>query len=415
MEEGKAFKITKKEVWQAYKSVKANRGAGGIDRIDFDKYEENLGNNLYKLWNRMSSGSYFPKPVKGVEIPKKNGKKRLLGIPTIDDRVAQMTIKNRIEPVLEPVFYNDSYGYRPNKSAIDAIGTTRERCWKMSWVLEFDIVGMFDNIDHEKLMRALKKHVSEKWILLYTERSLKAPMIMPNGDKIERTKGTPQGGVGSPIWSNLFMHYCFDRWMSVNFQGNPWARYADDGLVHCISKKQAEYIQSKLKKRLQECGLQMHPEKTKIVYCRSERFDEEKHENEKFDFLGYTFQTRWIKGSNGVFMKAFSPAVSKEASQRLRSKIKQIIKQNATASIEQLTVLINPIVRGWLNYYRVFFKSRADKEANYINFALVGWIRRKYKSVQKSRKKAWRKLVNWAKYNKGLFYHWQLGILPTSG
>ncbi len=165
-----------------------------------------------------------------------------MGIPTIDDRVAQMIIKNRIEPVLEPIFYNDSYGYRPNKSAIDAIGTTRERCWKMPGVLEFDIVGMFDNINHGMLMKALKKHVSEKWILLYTERSLKAPMSMSNGDVIERTKGTPQGGVGSPIWSNLFMHYCFDSWMSVNFSRNPWVRYADDGLVHCVSKKQAKAL-----------------------------------------------------------------------------------------------------------------------------------------------------------------------------
>ena len=195
MKEGKSFHISKHQVMQAYKCVKANKGAGGIDGVDFEIYEKDLKNNLFKLWNRMSSGSYFPKPVKGVEIPKKNGKIRLLGIPTIEDRIAQMVIKLTFEPIVEPIFYNDSYGYRPNRSAIDAVAVTRERCWKMPWMIEYDIIGLFDNIDHDKMMKAVKWHTDEKWVLLYIERVLKAPMVMPSGDVKERTFGTPQGGL----------------------------------------------------------------------------------------------------------------------------------------------------------------------------------------------------------------------------
>lgn len=415
MEKGKSLEISKKEVWLAYKSVKANRGAGGIDGVDFEKFEENLSDNLYKLWNRMASGSYYPQPVKGVEIPKKNGKKRLLGIPTIADRVAQMVVRNRLEPLVEPIFLPDSYGYRPNKSATDAIGATRERCWKMPWVIEFDIVGLFDNIKHEKMMKAVKVHTDEKWVLLYIERILKAPMIMPDGEKRERMFGTPQGGVISPVLANLFMHYTFDRWMTVHFPGNPWERYADDGVIHCKSKSQAELILRKVSERMKECGLEIHPDKTKIVYCRSEKFNGPKHENESFDFLGYTFCTRRVKTREGKFVNAFSPAVSKGASKRLREKIRSIIKSNKTASIQSLARFINPIIRGWANYFSKFYKSKADKEINYVNFALTWWIKRKYKKARGSRKKAWFMLAKWAKYNPEMFYHWKVGIKPTIG
>lgn len=232
MIEGKSFRITQNEVLTAYKHVKANKGAGGIDGVDFEDFEKDFKNNMYKLWNRMTSGCYFPKAVRGVEIPKKNGKIRLLGIPTIEDRIAQMVVRNRFEPRVEKIFLEDSFGYRPHKSAIDAVGKARERCFKMPWVIEFDIVGLFDNISHEKLMRAVKMHTQEKWIILYIERFLKAPMQMPNGTIKERKSGTPQGGVISPVLANLFMHYAFDKWMAREFPRNPWERYADDGIIH---------------------------------------------------------------------------------------------------------------------------------------------------------------------------------------
>ena len=211
MKEGKSFQITQNEVLNAYKAVKANKGAGGVDRVDFETFEKNWKNRLYTLWNRMSSGTYFPKPVRSVEIPKKNGKVRLLGIPTIEDRVAQMVLRNRLEPHIEPIFYEDSYGYRPNKSALDAVGMARERCYRMKWIIEFDIVGLFDNINHEYLMKFVKHHSKEKWVNLYIERCLKAPIVMPDGTIEKREKGTLQGGVISPLLSGLYMHYAFDR------------------------------------------------------------------------------------------------------------------------------------------------------------------------------------------------------------
>lgn len=314
MNEGKSFHISQHSVLAAYKLVKANKGAAGVDGIDFDEYEHNLKDNLYKLWNRMSSGSYFPNKVRGVEIPKKNKKMRLLGIPTIEDRVAQMVTRMAIEPKVEPIFLDNSYGYRPNRSAIDAIRVTRDRCWKMGWVLEFDIVGLFDNIDHDMLMKAVCKHSNEKWVQIYTERFLKADMMMPNGQISKRNKGTPQGGVISPVLANLFMHYAFDVWMKYNFPQNPWVRYADDGIIHCVSEAQAKYILGRLKRQMKICGLEIHPDKTKIVYCKSDRFKGE-YENTSFTFLGYTFRVRYVRNRYGKFFNAFSSAVSTVSSE----------------------------------------------------------------------------------------------------
>jgi RNA-directed DNA polymerase len=216
-------------VWEAWKQVKANSGAAGIDQQSLANFEEDLGGNLYKLWNRMSSGCYLPPPVKGVEIPKKKGGIRLLGVPTVSDRVAQGVVKLYLEPILEKVFLPDSYGYRPNKSAHDAVEITRKRCWKYDWVLEFDIRGLFDNIRHDLLLKAVRHHTDCKWVLLYVQRWLVVPIQMPDGSLVPRDKGTPQGGIVSPILSNLFLHYVFDKWMERNFPETPWCRYADDG------------------------------------------------------------------------------------------------------------------------------------------------------------------------------------------
>jgi len=414
MKEGKSFNISQKQILAAYKLVKVNKGAGGVDGIEFEAYEKYLKNNLYKLWNRMSSGSYFPKSVKGVEIPKKNGKMRLLGIPTIEDRVAQMVVKMVLEPLVEPIFYEDSYGYRPNKSALDAVGKTRERCWKYPWLLEFDIVGLFDNINHEKMMSAVKMHTQEKWIILYVERFLKAPMKMPNGEIKKRLTGTPQGGVISPVLANLFLHYAFDKWISKNFNTISWERFADDAVVHCKNQIEANLILSQLKERMNECGLELHPEKTKIVYCQSDK-NNGNHENQTFDFLGYTFRKRQVKSKYGEFFNGFTPAVSKSATKSLRNKIKKERLFGNVLSLEGFAEAINPIIRGWANYFMKYSPSIAKKEIDYVNIAILLWIKKKYKKVGKSWRRAWKMLVSLAKFNPDLFYHWSLGIRPTIG
>jgi group II intron reverse transcriptase/maturase len=290
----KPFSIDKRLVYEAYKAVKSNRGAAGVDEQSIEQFDADLSGNLYKIWNRMSSGSYFPPPVRAVSIPKKSGGERILGVPTVADRVAQTVVKQVIEPILDPIFLADSYGYRPNKSALDAVGITRKRCWKYDWVLEFDIKGLFDNIDHELLLRAVRKHITCKWALLYIERWLRAPMVLEDGTTKERSCGTPQGGVVSPILANLFMHYAFDVWMTRTHSELPWCRYADDGLVHCRTEQEAEALKAELQARLAECHLEMHPTKTKVVYCKDGK-RKGKYPNVKFDFLGYCFRPRRVR------------------------------------------------------------------------------------------------------------------------
>ena len=320
----KPFNIDKRLVYEAYKAVKSNRGAAGVDEQTIEQFEAELAGNLYKIWNRMSSGSYFPPPVRAVAIPKKSGGERILGVPTVADRVAQMVVKQVIEPILDPIFLADSYGYRPRKSALDAVGVTRKRCWKFNWVLEFDIKGLFDNIDHELLLRAVQKHITCKWALLYIERWLKASMVKEDGTTIERSRGTPQGGVVSPILANLFMHYTFDFWMARTHPNLPWCRYADDGLVHCRTEQEAEALKAALQARLTECHLEMHPTKTKIVYCKDGK-RKGKYANVKFDFLGYCFRPRLVRRfrDNSLF-GGFSPAVSPSAMKAMRTTIRAL-------------------------------------------------------------------------------------------
>jgi len=264
----KSFEVPKALVWEAYQRVKTNGGSPGVDQESIERFERRLGDNLYVLWNRLCSGSYFPPPVKGVPIPKKSGGVRLLGVPTVADRVAQTVVKLVLEPILEPQFHPNSYGYRPGRSALDAVAMVRRRCWEYDWVIEFDIKGLFDNIDHALLMRAVRKHCRTPWVLLYIERWLTAPMEMADGTRVERTRGTPQGGVVSPLLANLFLHYAFDRWVSDHLRGVRFCRYADDGVIHCKSRAQAEYVLRRVAERLRACGLELHPVKTRIVYCR---------------------------------------------------------------------------------------------------------------------------------------------------
>ena len=290
----KPYCISKQKVWEAYEKVKANKGAAGIDGESIEEFEKNLKDNLYKIWNRMSSGSYFPPPVKIVEIPKSDGKKRKLGIPTVSDRIAQMVVKLYLEPKIDPHFHPDSYGYRPGKSALDAVGTTRQRCWRYDYVIDLDIKGFFDNLDHELVMKAMKKHTDSEWILLYIERWLKAPAQDAKGTIIQRDRGVPQGGVISPLIANLFLHYALDEWMKRKYPNNPFARYADDQVVHCKTEKEANELMKAIAERLAQCKLEMHPEKTKIVYCKDDD-RRKRYPNESFDFLGYTFRARRSK------------------------------------------------------------------------------------------------------------------------
>lgn len=413
MKEGKAFQISQNEVLNAYKAVKANKGAGGADGIEFQEFDRDWKNRLHVLWNRMSSGSYYPKPVKGVEIPKKNGKKRLLGIPPIEDRVAQMVLRNRLEPMLEPMFHEDSYGYRPNKSALDAIATARSRCFRMKWVIEFDIVGLFDNINHEKLLELVRKHCQEKWIFMYIDRCLKAPILMPDKTLKERDAGTPQGGVISPMPANLFMHYAFDSWMTEKYSKCPWERYADDGIIHCVSRKQAEFVLDMLKEQMKRYGLIIHPEKSKIVFCRKNNETVPKGVETSFVFLGYCFRPRLVKSIQGIYFMGFTPAVSMEAARSFRRKIRVTIREAGTTDIIILSQMLNPVIRGWMNYFCKFTPSEAfQKGINYVNQKLVRWVRKNRKKAKRSYRKAQTLLKRIALSNPKMFYQWQAGYMP---
>ncbi len=412
MNKTKSFIISKWDVVHAYRLVKANRGAAGVDKQSISDFEANLRGNLYKLWNRLSSGSYFPPPVKAVAIPKKTGGERILGIPTVSDRIAQMVIRLTFEPLVEPHFLPDSYGYRPNKSAIDAIGVTRQRCWNNNWVLEFDIKGLFDNIPHDLLLKAVDKHTDNPWVRLYIERWLTAPMQRADGEITARGKGTPQGGVISPVLANLFLHYVFDKWLQKHFPKTLWCRYADDGLVHCRTEAEAKYMLAVLKERFEACGLEMHPLKTKIVYCKDGSRKGE-YENTEFDFLSYTFRRRLCKNRkrNSMFIN-FTPAVSKSALKSMRLKIRKLrIRMATELSIAQLAKWLNPIINGWIGYYGRFTRSALYGMCRHVNKALVRWARRKFKPLRRHKTKAMKFLEGISKQNPYLFAHWRAGMV----
>lgn len=411
LEKTKPFNIPKKLFVQAYKLVKANAGAAGVDKQSLEDFEKNLKDNLYKLWNRMSSGSYFPPPVKAVPIPKKSGGERILGVPTVSDRIAQMVVKLIFEPCVESHFLTDSYGYRPNKSALDAIGITRQRCWRYDWVVEYDIRGLFDNLDHQLLMKAVNKHTDNKWVLLYIERWLVTPMQLPDGTFQEKTKGVMQGGVISPMLSNLFLHYVFDIWMKKNHPTVPWCRYADDGLAHCNTEEEAQQLLAELSNRFEACGLELHPDKTKIVYCK----DSSRRNNypiKSFDFLGYTFRARPCKNTkrNSMFMN-FTPAVSKSALKSMRANTRAYNMRNRTdLSLTDIAKWYNPVLQGWLNYYGKYSRSALYPVWRHFNLTLVAWAMNKYKLLRNRKIKAAIFLERIAEKQPRLFAHWRSGM-----
>jgi RNA-directed DNA polymerase len=415
MSKAKPFNISKRVVLEAYKRVKANKGAAGVDKESITDFEKDLKGNLYKIWNRMSSGSYFPPPVRLVEIDKKGGGQRRLGVPTVADRIAQMVAKIYFEPEIEGIFHPDSYGYRPNKSALDAVGMARKRCWRYDWALDLDIKGFFDNISHELLMRAVGKHTQCKWLLLYIERWLKAPMQLADGTLISRDKGSPQGSVISPLLSNLFLHYAFDEWMRRNHRDIPFERYADDILVHCKSERQAGWIKLVIESRLAECQLELHPEKTKIVYCKDQT-RRGNYPNEKFDFLGFTFRARTAVGRNGIFFVNFLPAVSDRAAKSMRAEIRSWrIHRSSDKSLEDLAGIINPTIQGWINYYGRYYKSALSPIFRQLNCSMQRWAMRKYKKLRGRKRRAFHWLGRFAKQKRHLFAHWRLGITPSAG
>ena len=404
----KPFHISKQLFVEAYRLVKSNAGAAGVDRVSLADFEKDLKDNLYKLWNRMSSGTYFPPPVKAVPIPKKSGGHRLLGIPTVSDRIAQMVVKLTFEPKVEKCFLQDSYGYRAHKSALDAIGVTRRRCWEYDWVLEFDIKGLFDHIDHELLMKAVRKHTESRYELLYIERWLKVPMQTEGGEEIERTRGTPQGGVISPVLSNLFLHYVFDSYMQRNHGDKPWCRYADDGLVHCETQEAAQDLLAELNRRFKECGLELHPDKTKIVYCKDGN-RRGRYDRTEFDFLGYTFRPRKVKNrSTGQLFVSFTPAVSRAAMKAMRAKTRRLNWRNRTdLSLKEIAQRYNSVLRGWYGYYGHYQPSAMGPVWSHFNRTLVAWAMKKYKGMRVHKRKAGCFLKRVAKENSCLFVHWQ--------
>ncbi|WP_199806863.1 MULTISPECIES: group II intron reverse transcriptase/maturase [unclassified Streptomyces] len=391
MSGSKSFEISKHVVWEAYLRVKANRGAAGVDGESIEQFEADLKGNLYKLWNRLSSGSYFPPPVRMVEIPKPGGRGvRVLGVPTVADRIAQTVVAMVLEPEVEPVFHPDSYGYRPRRSALDALAVCRERCWRKDWVIDIDIRGFFDNLDHDLVLKAVAHHTDQRWILLYVERWLKAPLHQDGGVLVARDRGSPQGSAISPLLANLFMHYAFDAWMAREFPAVAFERYCDDMVVHCRTEAEAHQVRQVIGERLAQCGgLQLHPDKTRIVYCKDGK-RRGSYEHTSFTFLGYAFRSRKVRTRSGSYFFSFNPAISDEAAKRIRKQIRAWrLHQRSGSSLADLAREINPIVRGWIGYYGRFYPSELVKSLKRINHYLMRWAMQKYKRLRRRRMRAW--------------------------
>jgi RNA-directed DNA polymerase len=404
----KPFDISKRDVWDAYKRVKANRGAAGVDGQSITEFEENLSANLYKLWNRLASGSYFPPPVRRVEIPKGDGKTRPLGIPTVADRIAQMVVTRFLQPILEPQFHADSYGYRPGKSAKDALGVARQRCWSYDWVLDLDIKAFFETIDHGLLMRAVRRHTVCPWALLYIERWLNAPTQLADGSLMERTQGTPQGGVISPILANLYLHYAFDLWMGREFSTIPFERYADDVICHCSSEAQATQLKNAIEQRFLSCHLELHPQKTKIAYCKDDKRQGD-FSVVSFNFLGYTFQPRLAKNRLGNIFVAFTPEISRSSATKIHQTMRSWrLHRRTDLSLADLAQSVNSIVRGWINYYGCYRRSALYRIFGSLNTYLLRWALGKYKDLRGH----WERARDWVnrvqRREPKLFAHWSM-------
>jgi len=413
-ERTKSIPITKEMVWEAYKLVKKNKGSAGVDSQTLAEFERIRVKELYKLWNRLASGSYFANKVKRVEIEKEGGKLRPLGIPTVSDRIAQQVIKMYIEPRLETEFMSSSYGYRPNKSAHQAVAEVQSNVRKYKWVIDLDIQEFFENVNHELLYKALDVDVSEKWVKMYIRRWLEAPVQLPDDTlKYPNGKGTPQGGVISPLLSNLYLHYCIDKWLFLHFPQVKMVRYADDIIIHCNTECQAKDLLDKIKTRLQECGLMVHPEKTKIVYCKKEGRPL-KGKSVQFDFLGFSFLpmiTRLRRG--GVFLQ-YDCKMSRKSKKRILKDLREMeFHKKSQSTIQDLAILLNPKIRGWINYYGKVKRNSLKPVFYYLHHRLIKWILNKYKRFKRSRVLAVKWLRRVTHQYPNMFYHWALGYQLT--
>lgn len=404
------FSISKEAVWQAYQSVKANRGSAGVDEVSLQAFDKDLAGNLYKLWARLCSGSYMPPPVLLVEIPKKDGGKRPLGIPTVSDRIAQTVVKQVLEPAIDPVFHEDCYGYRPGKSAVEAVGKCRERCWRYDWVVDVDIKGFFDNIPHDLLMKAVERHTTCKWHLLYIRRWLQAPVQHGDGKQYARDKGTPQGGVISPLLANLFLHYSMDSWLQIHYPHCPFERYADDAVIHCHSAAQAHGLMEALRQRLAACGVELHPDKTKVVYCKDSNRKGD-YENRCFDFLGYGFQPRLSRNKQGKGFVSFTPAISNKARKSVMEKVRgSKALQQTQSELSHIAAELNPKLRGWINYYGKYCKSKLFQTLNLLDIRLARWAKKKYKRFKGNILSAMAWVQKVRKATPHLFAHWMMPV-----
>lgn len=406
----KSLPISKRMVYNSYLKVTSKDGSAGIDKQSIEMFNADLSKNLYKIWNRMTSGSYFPPPVRTVFIPKKQGGTRPLGIPTVSDRIAQGVVKDYLEPYLEPVFHNSSFGYRPGRSAHHALGQCQENARKYAWVVDVDIKGFFDNIKHSIMLQLLNGHTQQKWVLMYAERWLKAGVEQEDGSIAVRAKGTPQGGVISPLLANIYLHYCFDKWMDEVNPKNPFERYADDIVIHCNDKEEAEQLLERMKARMQEYELELHPEKTKIVYCKN-YLRNDKHDNNSFTFLSYSFQPRTItsKCNIGERFVVFRAAISNQAKTHIRKVLRKIlVTQWSNMTLEWFADQLNAKIRGWMNYYTKYSKNETYQVFYYLNSLIRRWIKNKYRIT--SEEKMYDKYRLIQQTAPDMFYHWSKGI-----
>jgi RNA-directed DNA polymerase len=404
---GKSHDIPKRLVWDAWLKVKDNGGAAGADGITIEQFEEDLSGNLYALWNRMSSGSYFPGPVRAVEIPKQGGI-RVLGIPNVVDRVAQTAAAMALEPRVEPVFHEDSYAYRPGRAPVDAVAVCRERCLKKDWVVDLDIRAFFDSVSWELMLRAVARHSDQKWVVMYVERWLKAPMQRPDGTLVQRVKGTPQGGPISPVLANLFLHYALDAWMVREFPTVQFERFADDAVIHCVSERQARGVRDAVARRLAEVGLELHPDKTRIVYCKDSN-RQGTYEQVSFTFCSYTFRPRKAYNNRRrVTFTGFLPAVSPGKLTLMSRRVASWrIHRRVNLTLEDLAAPINQRLRGWLAYFTAFYPSAVGPLCQRIDRHLVRWARWKYKRLERSDKRARAWLRGVRSRAPELFVHWR--------
>jgi RNA-directed DNA polymerase len=399
----KPFDISKAEVWEAWEKVKGNKGASGVDAVSIEAFEKDLKNNLYKVWNRMSSGTYFPPDVKAVAIPKPQGGTRILGVPTVADRVVQTVVAAHLMERVEPVFHPDSYGYRPGRSAHDALEAARVRCWRYDWVVEFDIRAFFDTVSWSRVVAAVAAHTEARWVVLYVKRWLAAGLRLPDGHRLERTTGTPQGSAVSPVLANLFLHYAFDTWMDREFPGCPFERYADDGVIHCRTLAQAQRVLAAMHSRMTQVGLELHPDKTGIVYCKDSGRRGE-FDRIEFTFLGFTFRPREAVDKHGRHFTSFLPAVSGQALKRMSRRVHDWrLHRRTRLDSTDLARMINPVIRGWMAYYGRFYHSALAPLLYRINTYLLRWIKKKYRVGQKE---AVRRMADGYARNPRAFAHW---------